>query len=81
MKHYRSILLSLCILCFTCKSTKMNHSNESLLVGEIDSVQLNQQPYNKWFTKNYEAYILKTKYITELKKLPKDFSVSIYLGS
>ncbi|WP_299886562.1 thioredoxin family protein [uncultured Lacinutrix sp.] len=82
MSKKKTLTITLIIFSFfNCGTTKQNPKNETMFIGQINLLDLKDEKHTEWFNKNYNTYRLKHNYLEELKKIPKDYTVSIYLGS
>lgn len=59
----------------------INNGNDTILLGRINTEALQQQPYNSWFIKNYEAYKLDTLVALNLKPLLHNKTIELFLGT
>jgi tetratricopeptide (TPR) repeat protein len=51
------------------------------LLGKIDEKGLNQEPFNDWFEKNYEAYIVNAQLAKTYKNEIENYKVKVFLGT
>ncbi len=73
-------LPTLVFFCFVISSIAQSH--EKKLLNEIDPSQLQQAPYNSWYTSNFESYRPNTTIVDVLKKQKvSNYSIKIYFGS
>ena len=52
-----------------------------MLVGKINQQGLEKTPYGEWFTKNYQAYKVKSKVLKLDKKAVRKLKIKIFLGT
>ena len=51
------------------------------LVGIINKDGLTQAPFNDWFSKNHESYLVNDKIISKLKNTLKGYEITVFLGT
>lgn len=81
MTRKKLYLLSILLLIISCKSSKVKHGEEPILLGDILLKELKQNNYAQWFNKNYDDYILKTQHLKKLKNIDQDYTIEIILGT
>ncbi len=54
---------------------------DALLLGEIDKNVLTTTPYNTWFSKNYNDYLVNKSIVKRIKTDLKDYQVTVFMGS
>ncbi|MEY8847805.1 tetratricopeptide repeat protein [Psychroserpens sp. XS_ASV72] len=85
MKTY-TLLLMVFILSVITNAQELNkeittESETPFLLGRIDKNGLTAEPYNDWFSKNYEAYDLDENTIEKLKRNLKNFQITLFMGT
>ncbi len=51
------------------------------LVGNINREGLTQAPFNDWFSKNHDNYLVNDKVISKLKNTLKGYEITVFLGT
>lgn len=59
----------------------INKGNDTILLGRINTEAMQQQPYNNWYAKNYEAYKVDTPVALNLKPLLQNKTIELFLGT
>lgn len=82
----RKILLSLILIAtISCTAQKKEATatkdEAGNLVGIADKKSFLQEPFNEWFTPNYEDYKLNEEVIEKLKPLLKDITIKAFMGT
>ncbi|GAA0730514.1 hypothetical protein GCM10009430_41770 [Aquimarina litoralis] len=84
----KRIVLSLWILTLgtVCYSQTFNQEITNAkgvrsLTGKINFEKLNSDPYNTWFTKNYDAYSPNEKIISTIKDSLQEYTIQIFMGT
>jgi thiol-disulfide isomerase/thioredoxin len=62
------------------KSSTDERGNKKLL-GVIDKDGLTQEPFNSWFTKNYDSYLANEKVVEKLKNSLTEYKITVFLGT
>ena len=57
-----------------------NKTQEVILMGVVNREKLLQEPYNSWFTPNYNSYVTDKEVMEKLSPLLKDVFLKVYLG-
>ncbi|WP_340202979.1 thioredoxin family protein [Ascidiimonas sp. W6] len=81
-------LLVLSCFMFSCatsqeaktEETKVNKAPE-ILIGKYKREALSKVPFDSWFVKNYESYLVDQKSIDTLNPLLKGVKVKIFMGT
>ncbi len=63
------------------QQTKATRNASGDLVGIVHKEDFNQQPYSKWFVKNYDNYTPDAKSISKLKKKLKDIKIKAFVAT
>ena len=58
-----------------------NKTQEVILMGVVNREKLLQEPYNSWFTPNYNSYVTDKEVMAQLSPLLKDVSLKVFLGT
>lgn len=74
------IILSYCLSVSGQTSTYTNENNETHLWGHIQFSDLDKKPYKKWFTKNYDDYLVSSSDASWVEGL-QEVNVRIILGT
>lgn len=83
----KNSIFTLCLLVLvSCKSKKeMNKSvpyKESvILLGPADEKGFQQEPYNEWYTINYDEYKVDKNAVNELQSLTKGIKIVTFMGT
>ncbi|MGY3795615.1 hypothetical protein [Aquimarina sp. 433] len=51
------------------------------LTGKINFEKLNNNPYNTWFTKNYDAYKPNENIVSSIKDSLQEYTIQIFMGT
>ena len=51
------------------------------LLGEINKQGLEQAPFNDWFSKNYDSYLVNEKVVEKLINSLKEYKITVFLGT
>ena len=74
----RSILLSLLVLfTFVLKAQK----TESMLLGEISPIELQETPYASWFMAGQDEYDVDTEKIAALREALDSVEITVFMGT
>lgn len=82
--------LGLLFLFLACKTTATVSSQEiqnateiqnGVLVGKQNRSALEQEPFRKWFNRNFEKYKVDTKTIEEIKPLLEGIKIKAFMGT
>ena len=82
-------LIVFTLVCLFCLNSNAQNLNEEFikdgkaayLIGEINKNGLQNDNYNTWFSKNYNAYTPDSKIIENLKLKLKDYEVMLFMGT
>lgn len=84
----KKIVLSLLILTLgtVCYSQTFNQEITNIkgvrsLTGKINFEKLNNNPYNTWFTKNYDAYKPNENIVSSIKDSLQEYTIQIFMGT
>lgn len=83
----RIITVIILLFCFQIGASQtLNHSvkdakGKEKLLGKINKEGLTQAPFNDWFSKNHEDYIVNKHLAKSYKNQLKDYSVKVFLGT
>ena len=55
--------------------------NKDMLLGKIDKSGLQSAPFNTWFNKNYDNYIVNKDLVKTFKKDLKNYTIKAFLGT
>jgi thiol-disulfide isomerase/thioredoxin len=85
MKRTVFILTTLFCLQLTFSQT-INHvvtdaKGKEKLLGLVNKERLTQAPFNDWFSKNYDAYIVNKKLVKTLKDSLQQYTIKVFLGT
>ena len=73
-------LLTVFLFSLTISSSAQTH--EEILLNEVDLSQLQQPPYNSWYTSNFDSYHPNTTMVDAFKRQKlSNYSIKIYFGS
>ncbi|WP_445722715.1 hypothetical protein [Flavobacterium sp.] len=64
--------------------TKKNTPKEitdGILIGPAKMSDLQQEPFNEWFTLGYEKYIADEEVINQIKNYNKEYTITIFMGT
>lgn len=80
------ILLTLFLFTFFSFSQTINkqityNDNKVMLLGKVDKNGLTKAPYNEWFTKNYNSYLVNEKITKSIKDSLKGYTIKVFLGT
>jgi len=73
--------LTLLVNTFAQQKSKAIKNASGDLVGIVHKEDFNQQPYAKWFVKNYESYKPDTKSILKLKRKLKNIKIKAFVAT
>ena len=79
MRKNFSLLLCSALFFFGCVDTKPQKQKN--LLGTITESQLKEEPYSRWYTKNYDEYAPSTEIIEKITPLLSDHNVTIFFGT
>ena len=81
----RILLILLAIIILGCSTQKQASSSLKIksgnLVGIANKESFLQEPFNKWFTPNYNAYDLDTTAVSKIGSLLKNVTVKGFVGT
>ncbi|GAA4804406.1 hypothetical protein GCM10023330_08460 [Litoribaculum gwangyangense] len=52
-----------------------------MLLGEINKTGLTQNPFNTWFSENYEDYLVNKSIVKRLRDSLKQYTIKLFLGT
>ena len=83
----RIITVIILLFCFQISTSQtLNHSvidnkGKEKLLGKINKEGLTQSPFNDWFSKNHDDYIVNKNLVKTFKKQLNGYSVKVFLGT
>ena len=82
----RIVIILLCLFSITSWSQNTNHISKDrkgnpMLLGTTTKVGLQQDPFNSWFSKNYNDYQENDKIIQSIKNDLKDYTIKAFYGT
>lgn len=79
----KKILLLIAITITSCapKAKFTMHDEQKILVGKGTQKDLQQEPFNEWFTQSYNDYTLTEEIKSEIQKNIKDYTIIIFMGT
>lgn len=82
----KSIFIICLLILISCKSEKeMNKSvpyNETvILLGPVTEKGFQQEPYNEWYTLNYDEYKVDKNAVNELQSLTNNIKIVTFMGT
>lgn len=83
----RIITVIILLFCLQISSSQtINHSvkdakGKEKLLGQINKEGLTQAPFNDWFSKNHDEYIVNKNLVKSFKKSLNEYSVKVFLGT
>lgn len=85
MRHFLILFLVVTHTCF-CNSQTINQKaidedGSEKLLGIINKEGLTKTPYNEWFSKNYDDYLVNDKVVKKLKDSLKQYEITVFLGT
>lgn len=85
MRHFLILFLVVTHTCF-CNSQTINQKTidedgSEKLLGIINKEGLTKTPYNEWFSKNYDDYLVNDKVVKKLKDSLKQYEITVFLGT
>lgn len=85
MKRTATLLIILLNLHFgfsqTLNSLTVDKKGNAILLGEINRKGLTKDSFNKWFSKNYDEYLVNKKVVKLLKSSLKEYDIKVFLGT
>ncbi|WP_055447068.1 thioredoxin domain-containing protein [Lacinutrix mariniflava] len=79
-----TVILSLCLSFGFSQSLNKRvkyGDNKDMLLGEIDKNGLQSAPFNTWFNKNHDDYIVNKNLVKTFKKDLKNYTIKAFLGT
>ena len=81
MKKILLLLIAITITSCAPKAKFTMHDEQKILVGKGTQKDLQQEPFNEWFTQNYNDYTLTEEIKSEIQKNIKDYTIIIFMGT
>lgn len=77
------LILTLGTVCYsqTFNQEITNNKGVRSLTGKINFEKLNSDPYNTWFTKNYDAYNPSENTVSAIKDSLQEYTIQIFMGT
>ena len=81
------IIITLAFLTINCSSSKKVVNSkpkeiiDGILVGKAQKSDLQQEPFNQWFSEDYNDYTLTEDTENELESKLKDYTITIFMGT
>lgn len=57
------------------------HNEQKILIGKGSIKDLQQEPFNEWFTQGFKDYKLTEEMKSEIQKNLKDYTITIFMGT
>ncbi|AUC82752.1 thioredoxin family protein [Lacinutrix sp. Bg11-31] len=79
-----TVILSLCLsfgYAQTLNNIVKDEGNKDMLLGKIDKNGLQTAPFNEWFNKNHDDYIVNSSLVKTFKKDLKNYTIKAFLGT
>lgn len=80
-------IIALAFLTINCSSskkvvnTKPKEIMDGILVGKAQKSDLQQEPFNQWFSEGYNSYTLTEEMEDAIKEKLKDYTITVFLGT
>lgn len=63
------------------ETSKLKEITDGILIGKAKKTDLYQEPFNEWFESGYSHYQPEEEIIMQLKQIPFDYSITIFMGT
>jgi len=82
----RTVTLFLCLFAITLWSQDLNNISKDrkggpMLFGKTTKTGLQQEPFNTWFSKNYDDYQHNEKIVKAIKNDLKNYTIKAFYGT